>query len=160
MTTRVTLAAIVGAHGIQGELRLKLFADSVASISMHKVLLVGGVERAIESIKDTPKGAIARIAGVDDRTAAEALRGVLIEVDREALPLLEEGEFYHADLIGLPCVDADGTPLGVVVAVENFGAGDLLEIAKPDGKKSLVPFEPGIADLGDGSVTVDPDFLA
>jgi 16S rRNA processing protein RimM len=98
---------------------------------------------------------------VEDRTAAEALRGTLIEVDRAALPPLEEGEFYHADLIGLPCVDTAGLHLGTVVAVENFGAGDLLEIAKAeDGKKSLVPFEPGIADLGDGKVTVDPDFLA
>ena len=158
--TRVALAAIVGAHGIRGELRLKLFTDSAAAIAAHPRLFVGGEERALASIKDNNKGAIARIAGVEDRTAAEALRGALIEVDRDALPSLEIGEFYHADLIGLPCVDAAGTVLGTVVAVENFGAGDLIEIAREDGRKALVPFEPGIADLGDGRVTIDPDFLA
>ena len=157
---RVTLAAIVGAHGIGGELRLKLFADSVESISAQKALLVGGIEREIQSIKNTPKGAIARIAGVADRSAAEALRGTLIEVDRIALPTLKEGEYYHADLIGLPCVDAAGNALGTVSGVENFGAGDLLEVVDTDGKKALIPFEPGIADLGAGSVTVDPEFLA
>ena len=160
MTTRVTLAAIVGAHGISGELRLKLFTDSVESISDRNPLLIGGVERELQSIKDTPKGAIARIAGVLDRTAAEALRGTLIEVDRVDLPALDEGEFYHADLIGLPCIDDQGTLLGTVAAVENYGAGDLLEVVKPDGTKALIPFEPGIADLGEGSVSVDPEFLA
>jgi 16S rRNA processing protein RimM len=160
MTDRITLAAIVGAHGVRGEVRLKLFAESLAGLTAHKVLLVGGAPRAIESLKDTPKGAIARIAGVADRTAAEGLRGALIEVERAALPALAEGEFYHADLIGLPCVDAAGEPLGVVSAVENFGAGDLIEVRKADGKTSLVPFEPGIAELGEGAVVIDPEFLA
>ena len=66
---------------------------------------------------------------------------------RSALPPLGEGEYYHADLIGLPCVSADGEALGTVVAVENFGAGDILEIERPDGKRAMIPFRAGIADL-------------
>src|SRR5688572_17603150 len=97
---RGALAAVAGAHGGKGEVRL-------------------------ESVKPAGKNVIARIAGIADRSAAEALRGQLIEVDRSALPPLEEGEYYHADLIGLPCVDRAGAHLGRVVAVENFGAGDL-----------------------------------
>ena len=92
--------------------------------------------------------------------AAEALRGSLVEVDRSALPPLEEGEYYHADLIGLPCVDGEGRDRGRVVAVENFGAGDLLEIELGDGKRSLIPFKPGIADLTGNQVVLDPEFLA
>ena len=79
---------------------------------------------------------------------------------RSALPPLEEGEYYHADLIGLPCEDPDGAALGIVVGVENYGAGDLLEIEKPDGKRALIPFKPGVADLADGKVVADPVFLA
>jgi 16S rRNA processing protein RimM len=101
-----------------------------------------------------------RFEGVSDRSAAEALRGSLVEVDREALPPLEEGEYYHADLIGLRCGDSQGLDWGTVVAVENFGAGDLLEIEQPDGKRALIPFRPGIADLEDGRFLIDPEFLA
>jgi 16S rRNA processing protein RimM len=103
---------------------------------------------------------IARFAGIADRTQAEGLRGQLITIPREALPPLEEGEYYHADLLGLPCVSAAGDPLGTVVAVENFGAGDIIEIEKPDGRKAMVPFRDGIADLGEGRIVVDPEFLA
>ena len=76
------------------------------------------------------------------------------------MPPLEEGEYYHADMLGLLCEDSDGVPLGKIVAVENFGAGDLLEIERPDGKRALVPFKPGVADLVDGKVIADPTFLA
>ena len=106
------------------------------------------------------KTAVARLEGVGDRTAAEALRGQLVEVDRTALPPLEEGEYYHADLIGLPCIDREGRPVGTVIAVENFGAGDLLEVELANGKRSLIPFRDGIADLEDGRILVDPEFLA
>ena len=121
---------------------------------------MGGATRRLVSVRDSGASAIARFEGIDDRFAAEALRGSLVEVDRSALPPLEEGEYYHADLIGLPAFDRAGKPLGRVVAVENYGAGDLLEIEDPSGKRSLIPFSPGIADLEDGRVLLDPDFLA
>jgi 16S rRNA processing protein RimM len=158
--TRIALAAVAGAHGIKGELRLKLFTDSVENLARHKSVAIGGVERKLEGVRAGPAGAIARISGVSDRAAAEALRGSLLEVERSALPPLEEGEYYHADLIGLACVDDEGGDLGRVVAVENYGAGDLLEVEKPDGKRSLIPFKPGIADLDGDRIVLDPEFLA
>jgi 16S rRNA processing protein RimM len=160
MEKRISLAAVAGAHGIKGELRLKLFSDSIDSLSRHQTLYVGGAQRRLLSINDSGKMAVARFEGVDDRSTAEALRGALVEVDRSALPPLEEGEYYHADLIGLEAVNRDGNRVGMVAAVENYGAGDLLEIALPDGKTSLIPFREGIADLVDGRILLDPEFLA
>ena len=142
MTRRIALAVVAGAHGVKGELRLKLFADSVESLARHSRLYVGGREMALRDIKDGGKTAIARFEGISDRTAAEAIRGELVEIDRDRLPPLEEGEYYHSDLIGLPCVDERGRTVGMVVAVENFGAGDVIEIEKSDGKRFMVPMNP------------------
>ncbi len=128
MTTRITLAAIAGAHGVRGEVRLKLFADGTDALKAHDMVLVNGTPRRLLHVGGTPKSPFARLEGVADRSAAEALRGTLIEVERDALPPLEEGEYYHSDLLGLPCVGQDGAAIGTVSAVENFGAGDLLEV--------------------------------
>ena len=157
---RIALAAIAGAHGVRGEVRVKLFSDSLESLSRHQFLYVGGVSRRLLSVRDGGKTAVARFEGVDDRSMAETLRGELVEIDRSALPPLDEGEYYHADLIGLAVVDPGGKPVGTVAGVENYGAGDLLEIQEPGGKRSLIPFRDGIADLRDGRVVVDPEFLA
>jgi 16S rRNA processing protein RimM len=157
---RVTLAAVAGAHGIGGEVRLKLFAASIESLSRHKAVQVGERRLSLKSVKAGGSAPIARFSEIADRSAAEALRGQLVTVSRSELPPLEEGEYYHADLIGLACESAGGEPLGTVVAVENFGAGDILEIEKPDGKRSMVPFREGVADLADGRIVLDPLFLA
>ena len=157
---RIALAAVAGAHGVNGEVRLKLFSDSAESLAAHRILFVGGAERRLLSVRDSGKMAVARFDGVADRSAAEALRGSLVEVDRDALPPLDEDEYYHVDLIGLAAVDHDGNSVGTVVAVENYGAGDLLEIEKADGKRSLIPFRPGVAELQEGRIKLDPDFLA
>ena len=154
---RIALAAVAGAHGVKGEVRLKLFSDSVEGLSRHKKLYVGGAERRLLSVRPG-KNPVARFEGVDDRSAAEALRGSLVEIDRSALPPLEDGEYYHADIIGLPCEDRDGNAIGTVVGVENYGAGDLLEVELDGGKRSLIPFKPGIADLADGRIILDPEF--
>jgi len=157
---RVALAAVAGAHGVKGEVRLKLFSDSSAGLASHEMVYVGGALRRLLSVRDGGKSAVARFDGVADRSAAEALRSQLVEVDRSALPALDEGEYYHADLIGLPCIDRAGEPVGAVVAVENFGAGDLLEVELPDGRKSLIPFRDGIAELDESRIVLDPEFLA
>ena len=157
---RVALAAVAGAHGVKGEVRLKLFTDSVASLTRHSKVFVGGAEHRLLGVREGGKTVIARFEGISDRSAAEALRGQLVEVDRADLPPLEEGEYYHADLIGLPCVDRDGERVGTVAAVENFGAGDLLEVERADGRKSLIPFRDGIADVENGRIVLDPAFLA
>jgi len=141
---QVTLAAIAGAHGIGGEVRLKLFAEGVESLKRHKSYMAGDRPLTLLSVKPGSIGAIARFAEVADRSAAEALRGTLLTVPRSALPPLEPGEYYHADLIGLPCVTASGRALGVAVTVENFGAGDIVEIERPDGKRFMVPVNPAV----------------
>ena len=157
---RIALAAVAGAHGVKGEVRLKLFTDSAESLAVHDKLYVGGAERRLLSIREGGKIAVARLDGICDRSAAETLRGALVEVDRSALPPLEDREYYHADLVGLEAVDHDGNPVGEVVAVENYGAGDLLEIETSDGKRSLIPFRDGVADLEGGRIVLDPQFLA
>jgi 16S rRNA processing protein RimM len=113
----------------------------------------------LKSVKAAGGTPIARFAEIGDRSAAEKLRGTLLTVPREALPPLEEGEYYYVDLIGLPCVDADGNALGTVAAVENFGAGDILDIEDLAGKRTMVPFREGVADLTDGRIVVDPTFV-
>lgn len=134
----VTLAAIIGAHGLAGEVRVKLFGEGVEQLRLFRAFNDSGL--TLEKLKDDGKGgAIARFAEVKDRTAAEALRGTALSVPRDALPPLGEGEYYYADLIGLPAVSSDGGLLGTCIAVENFGAGDVLEIERPGGKKFMVP---------------------
>ncbi len=157
---RVALAAVAGAHGLGGEVRLKLFADDLSSLTKGATLFVGGTPRKLTAIKPADKMPIARFDGIADRSAAEALRGTLVEIDRAILPPLEDGEYYHADIIGLVCVDATGAEQGRVVAIENYGASDLLEIERPDGKRALIPFTDPIAILTGGRITIDPDFLA
>lgn len=133
----VTLAAVAGAHGVTGEVRLKLFAESVDSLKRHKSYNGGAL--TLKSVRAHKGGAIARFAEIADRNAAEALRSTLLTVDRAELPPLAEGEYYYSDLIGLPCLTTEGEALGICVAVENYGAGDILEIEKPDKKRFMVP---------------------
>ncbi|MFN0045408.1 MAG: ribosome maturation factor RimM [Sphingorhabdus sp.] len=133
----VTLAAISGAHGVTGEVRLKLFAENLDSLKRYKSFNDGSL--TVKSLRPTKDGAIARFAEINDRNTAEKLRSTVLTVPREALPELAEGEYYYSDLLGLPCVSTDGTDLGKCIAVENFGASDVLEIQHPDGKKFMVP---------------------
>ena len=134
----VTLAAVTGAHGVTGEVRLKLFGEGVAALKRYRAFNDSSL--TLKSLKDDGKGgAIARFAEVPDRTAAEKLRGTALTVPRSELPELGEGEYYHADLIGLPAVSTTGAVVGMCVAVENFGAGDVLEIERPDGSRFMVP---------------------
>lgn len=133
----VVLAAIVGAHGVTGEVRLKLFGEGAEALRAYEGFDAGGRALTLKSVRPGPNGAVARFAELTNRNDAEALRGVQLTVPRSTLPPLEEGEYYHVDLIGLPCISDAGEALGLVVAVENFGAGDILEIERPavEGKK-------------------------
>ncbi|WP_260484005.1 ribosome maturation factor RimM [Sphingomicrobium flavum] len=157
---RVALAAVAGAHGIKGELRLKLFAEGLDSLKGAKTLYLGGEKRKLVSVRAGGKAVIARFEGVADRTAAEGLRGSLIEVEREALPALEEGEYYFSDLVGLPVVDDGGAAIGTVVTVENFGASDIIEIEKPGGKRFMVPLIPAaVPEWDHEKLVVSADFV-
>ena len=134
----VTLAAIIGAHGVAGEVRLKLFGEGVAGLKSFHAFNDGKL--TVEKLRDDGKGgAVARFAGVTDRNGAEALRGTALTVPRAALPALGEGEYYYADLLGLPAVSTEGDDLGTCIAVENFGAGDVIEIERPNKKRFMVP---------------------
>lgn len=153
---RIVLAAVAGAHGVRGEVRLKLFGEGVDALR-GRTVEAGGRPLRVLAIRAP---GVARFEGVDTREAAEALRGTELSVDRADLPPLAQGEYYHADLLGLACVGPDGAGLGHVVAVENYGAGDLLEIERRDGTRSLVPYREGVADLDGAMIRVDPAFLA
>ena len=146
MTTpaaRILLGRITGAHGIRGEVVVHSYAQVPEDVAAYGPLADKAGMRmfALKIVRVTPKGVIARIKGVADRNAAEALRGVELYIERERLPVAAEGEFYHADLIGLAAVDTEGKSLGEIVAVHNFGAGDLIEIRLSGSSKTeLVPF--------------------
>jgi 16S rRNA processing protein RimM len=114
----------------------------------------------ITAIRPDKAGAVARFAEIGDRNAAEGLRGTLLTVDRASLPPLGPGEYYHADIIGLDVVTTVGDAVGRVTAIENYNAGDILEITRPDGKTVMVPFRPpAVPEVGE-RVVVDPDWLA
>ena len=133
----VPLAVIIGAHGVTGEVRLKLFCDSLDSLKAHKAFNGGAL--TLKSVKPHKMGAIARIAEITDRNGAEAARGTELTVPRSALPELGEDEFYHIDIIGLRCVSDKGDELGNIFAIYEFGAGDVIEIERANGKKFMVP---------------------
>lgn len=156
----VTLAAIAGAHGVRGEVRLKLFGEGAEALRAFSVFSAGDRTLTLKSVRPANQGAVATFAEITDRSGAEALRGTVLTVPRSALPPLGEGEYYHHDLLGLPCMSTDGSVVGEVVAIDNFGAGDILEIAKPDGKRFMVPMtERAVPVWNDDSVTVNAAFV-
>jgi len=140
---RILLGHIAGAHGIRGEVLIKTYTEAPENVGTYGPLSDESGTRTfnLKSARTTPKGVVARLQGIDDRNAAEALKGVALYIERERLPAAADGEFYHADLIGLAAVNGDGKPLGEIVAVQNYGAGDLLEIRLAGASKTeLVPF--------------------
>lgn len=155
----VVMAAVAGAHGISGEVRLKLFTASADTLKAHARFEAGGRTLTLKAVRAGPQGAVARFAEVNDRTAAEALRGTLLTVPRASLPVLPPGEYYWHDLVGLTVVSPEGTPLGEVVAVENFGASDLLEIARADGARVLVPLIPAAVPEVADPLVIDAGWL-
>ncbi len=133
----VTLAAVAGAHGVTGEVRLKLFTDDLSGLKKYKSFNGGAL--TLKNARSHKGGAIARFAEVTDRNAAEALRSTALTVTRADLPALGPDEYYYSDLEGLPCASSAGEALGHCIAVHNFGAGDIIEIERPDKKRFMVP---------------------
>ena len=142
MADRICVAQIGAAHGIRGEVRLRSFTgDPMAITSYGPLESEDGTRRfEIEALRPSKDLFVARLAGVKDRNAAEALTNLKLYVSRDRLPPAAEGEFYHADLVGLAAVTPDGASLGTVTAVHNFGAGDVIEIKPESGETLLVPF--------------------
>jgi len=160
---RICVAQIGAAHGVRGEVRLRSFTqDPLAVTSYGPLESEDGARRfEIETLRPVKDLFVARLKGVSDRDAAEALTNLRLYVARDRLPPTEDADtFYHADLIGLAAVTEGGAPLGTVTAVHNFGAGDVIEIAPAGGGEPLlVPFTdttvPAI-DLAAGRMVVVP----
>ena len=140
---RILLGHIVGAHGIRGEVMIRSYAETPEDVGAYGLLSDAAGKRTYEIVtaKAGTKGVIARIKDVDDRTAAEALKGVDLYVDRAALPEPDDGEVYQADLVGMRAVTPEGADIGVVVGIANYGAGDILEIKRAGiSETELVPY--------------------
>jgi len=158
---RVCVARIGAAHGTRGEVKLWPFTAAPAAVGDYGPLETADGSRSfeIEALRPAKDFFVARLKGVTDRTAAERLRNTDLYVPRERLPAPDPDEFYHADLIGLDAEDTAGKTLGTVVAVHNFGAGDLLEIAPAGGGETvMLPFTAAIVpviEIARGQIIVD-----
>ncbi len=158
---QILLGHVSGAHGIRGEVLIKTYTAAPEDIDAYGPLRD---EKGIRSfvlkvVRVTPKGGvIARVKGLDDRDAADALKGTGLYVARDKLPPSDAAEFYHADLVGLMAVDSAGKQIGIVMSVQNYGAGDLLELAREGvAKTEFVPFTLAVVpqiDIAGGRLVV------
>jgi len=140
---RILLGRIVAAHGVRGDVLVRTYTDAAEAIGSYGPLTDadGGGAMKLRVLRVTAKGVVARVAGVSDRNGAEAIAGTDLYVARAQLPAAEDGAFYHADLIGLAAIAPDGSDVGRIVGVHNFGAGDLIEVALGGSRRTeLVPF--------------------
>lgn len=140
---RLCLGRITTAHGVKGLVKVVCFGDDPRSLEIYGPLFTSetGSDTLRLTLKNPVKsGFLAQVDGIADRTAAQALRGTPLYVPRARLPKPEDGSYYCADLIGLQTVYEKDEPMGRVISVQNFGAGDLLEIAPPSGSAFLIPF--------------------
>lgn len=157
---RILVGEITGAHGIRGDVLVRSYTATPDAIAGYGPLsdASGKKSYSLRVVRVTDKGIVARVAGVEDRNGAEPLRGTKLYIERSKLPATGETEFYHADLIGLRAIAADGSALGKIVAVQNFGAGDLLELKPLEGETEFIPFEdrwvPSI-DLDAGTLVIN-----
>jgi 16S rRNA processing protein RimM len=158
---RVCVGVVTGAHGLRGLVRIRPYTDTAEDVAAYGPVTSEDGTRSFElEVRNrTGKGQVlVHIDGVDDRTGAEALKGLKFFVSRDMLPAAEDDEFYHADLLGLAVVGQDGGTVGTVRAVENFGAGDMLEINDTRGGVSTIPFTLAAVpevDVKAGRVVVD-----
>ncbi len=159
---RILLGEITGAHGVRGDVLVRAYTGDPEAIADYGALTDenGSAPLTLEVLRLTSKGAVvARVKGVTDRNAAKALKGRKLFVSRDAMPEPDDADdFYYEDLIGLVAVDQDGSALGEVIAVQNYGASDLLEIRPAGSKKTeLIPFTKAFVpdiDLSAGRVSI------
>ena len=158
---RVCVGAFAGAQGVRGGVRIKPFTAEPDSVAAYGPVTDESGNRRFElRITGHSRGMpVVKVKGIEDRDAAEALKGTRLYVERSVLPETEENEYYHADLIGLQAQDTDGQQLGAVVAVHEYGAGDILEIERDGGRTDMVPFTLACVptvDIAGGRIVVDP----
>jgi 16S rRNA processing protein RimM len=159
---RICVGQIGAAHGIKGEVKLKSFTADPAAVASYGPLESEDGSRVfvIEALREARDHLVARLAGVSDRNAAERLANTRLYVSRAVLPEPEADEFYHADLIGLSAEGRDGTALATIVAIHDFGAGDILELRPLNaGQTVMLPFTAQtvpIVDIAGGRIVIDP----
>ena len=157
---RILVAEIGAAHGLRGEVRLWSFtADPMAVKDYGALEAADGRTFHVEALRPSKNFFVARLRGVSDRDAAEALCKLKLYIPRARLPAPQGEEFYHADLIGLAVITTGGTSCGIVVAVQNFGAGDLIEIKPERGATVMLPFTDAVVpqvDIVAGKLVIDP----
>lgn len=157
----VQMAVIGAAHGIKGEVRVKTFTGDPTALRDYSPLFAADGRRFdVQSVRPQGEVVVARLKGVNDRNAAEALNGTALFVERENLPsTADDDEFYHTDLVGLAVRDAAGADIGRVKAVLNFGGGDILEIALAGREERMIPFSKAAVpavNIAERFITVDP----
>src|SRR4030088_47965 len=163
MAAQICVARIGAAHGVRGAVKLWTFTEDPFAVKAYGPLLTKDGTRSFEvaTAREAKGHLVATLKGIATREDAERLNGVELYVAREKLPATDENEYYHADLIGLTAVDAANEPLGRVIAIHNFGAGDIIEIAPAHGATMLLPFTNAVVpsvDLAGGRVIIElPD---
>ena len=157
---RLCLGVVTAPHGVRGLVRIKSFTAAPAGVAQYGPLETESGETLTLELVGAAKGVVvARMPGVTDRDAAERLKGMRLYLPRSALPPPDEEEYYHADLLGLTAELADGTRLGEVSAVHDYGAGDSIEIERPEGGVVIVPFTRAavpVVDIAGGRIVVEP----
>jgi 16S rRNA processing protein RimM len=162
-TSQVCVARIGAAHGVRGAVKLWTFTEDPLAVKRYGPLLTkdGARQFEVTHAREAKGHLVATLKGVATREEAERLNGIELYIAREKLPATSEDEYYHADLIGLAAETAAGQPLGRVIAIHNFGAGDIIEIAPPNGATTLLPFTNAVVpsvDLAGGRVVIElPD---
>lgn len=157
---RICVAKIGAAHGVRGEVRLWPFTEDPMAVIDYGPLSTkdGARQFEVARARAAKDHLVASLKGVTNRDEAERLNGIELYISRDALPDTDEGEYYHADLIGLAALDPQGAAIGTVTAIHNFGAGDIIEIAPKSGPSLLLPFTNAVVptvDLAAGHVVVD-----
>jgi 16S rRNA processing protein RimM len=157
---QVCVARIGAAHGVRGAVKLWTFTEDPFAVTRYGPLATKDGARAFEvaQAREGKGHLVAMLKGVTTRNEAERLNGIELYVARDKLPVTEEDEYYHADLIGLAAVTTADAPLGKVIAIHNFGAGDIIEIAPPSGTTMLLPFTNAVVptvDIAGGRVVIE-----
>jgi 16S rRNA processing protein RimM len=160
VTAQICVARIGAAHGVRGAVKLWTFTEDPLAVKQYGPLATKDGARRFEvaDARQARDHLVAIFKGVTSREEAERLNGIELYVGRDRLPATDEGEFYHADLIGLAAVTAADEPVGRVVAIHNFGAGDIIEIAPPHGPTLLLPFTDAVVptvDIASGRVVIE-----
>ncbi|MCP1840330.1 16S rRNA processing protein RimM [Bradyrhizobium sp. USDA 4524] len=160
MAAPVCVARIGAAHGVRGAVRLWTFTEDPLAVKDYGPLMTKDGRRQFEvtHVREAKDHLVVTLKGVASRDDAERLNGLELYVPRDRLPDTDDGEYYHTDLIGLAAVTTTEQPLGKVIAIHNFGAGDIIEIAPPQGATMLLPFTNAVVptvDLDGGRVVID-----